>query len=120
MEPGRKSFPYHLHHANEELLLVLEGEVVVRTPEGEQTMGRCDATLFLRGPDGAHQVINRSDAPARFIMFSSMVQPEIAEYPDTGNIGLFAEREPRPDGEVVLQKYVDGSAERDYFYEPQA
>ena len=30
LPPGEKSFPYHLHHANEELLLVVEGDVVVR------------------------------------------------------------------------------------------
>ena len=107
LPPGEKSFPYHLHHANEELLLVLEGTVIVRTPAGEAQAGPGDATLFRRGADGAHQVINRSDAPARFIMFSTLVDPEIAEYPDSGNIGVFAGDE--------LHRYLDGSTERDYY-----
>ena len=112
---GEKSFPYHLHHANEELLLVLEGEVEVRTPAGVETMGRGDATLFRRGPQGAHQVIGLSNEPARFIMFSTMIEPEIAEYPDSGNLGVFAGRAPGADGDATLWRFVDGSAERDYF-----
>lgn len=117
LPPGNKSFPYHLHHANEELLLILEGEVVVRTPAGEQQLGRGDTLAFVRGPAGAHQVINRSGAPARFIMFSTMVEPEISEYPDSENIGVFAGRPPGGAGEAVLSKFVDGRAERDYFAE---
>ncbi len=111
MPPGQKSFPYHLHHANEELLLVVEGEVILRTPAGERAMAKGDVELFVRGRTGAHQVINRSDADARFIMFSSMVAPEIAEYPDSGNVGVFA---PGSDDDG-LRKFLDGAAERDYY-----
>ena len=117
LHPGGKSYPYHLHHANEELLLVLEGDVIVRTPAGEEPAGVGDAMVFGRGPGGAHQVINRSDQPARFIMFSTMVEPEIAEYPDNGNLGVFAGRAPGADGPVHLERFVDGSAERDYYAE---
>mgnify|MGYP001827538302 FL=1 len=109
LPPGEKSFPYHLHHANEELLLVLEGTVIVRTPGGEEPAVQGDAILFRRGAEGAHQVLNRSDEPARFIMFSTLVDPEIAEYPDNGNIGVFSMA---GDG---LYRYLDGSAERDYY-----
>ena len=113
---GQKSFPYHAHHANEELLLVLEGEVELRTPGGTEAMGRGDAILFQRGPEGAHQVTGVSDDPARFIMFSTMVEPEVAEYPDSGNIGVFAGRAPGGEGETRLWRFLDGSAERDYFH----
>jgi uncharacterized cupin superfamily protein len=113
--PGQMSFPYHIHHANEEMLIVLEGLVSVRTPEGERQAGRGDALIFPRGPDGAHQVLNRSDQPARFIMISTMVEPEISEYPDSGNIGLFAGRAPGASGEGGLQRFVAGDHEVDYF-----
>lgn len=117
LHPGEKSYPYHLHHANEELLLVLEGDVIVRTPVGEESAGTGATILFRRGPDGAHQVINRSDQPARFIMFSTMVEPEITEYPDNGNLGVFAGRAPGADGPAYLERFVDGSVERDYYAE---
>ncbi|MFQ5523514.1 MAG: cupin domain-containing protein [Acidimicrobiia bacterium] len=115
LEPDQKSFPYHFHHANEELLLVLEGTVMVRTPDGEVEAGPGNAILFERGPSGAHQVINRSEVPARYIMFSTLVEPEIAEYPDSGNIGVFAGFAQRAERQKPLRKILDGSAEADYF-----
>ena len=113
--PGQKSFPYHFHHANEEMLIVLEGEVSVRTPQGEQVAVAGDAMVFNKGSDGAHQVINRSDGQARIVMMSTMVEPEIAEYPDSGNVGVFAGRQPGAGGPATLSKFIDGSAEVDYF-----
>ena len=116
LPPGQKSFPYHFHHANEELLLVLTGEVVLRTPDGEQTMGPGDAELFRVGKGGAHQLINMTDEPARYIMFSTMIEPEIAVYPDSGNVGVFAGRAPGAAGQATLWRFLDGDAERDYFH----
>ena len=89
--------------------------MTVRTPAGEQTETAGDAALFQTGAAGAHQVINRSGEPARFIMFSTMTEPEIAEYPDSGNIGVFAGRAPGAPGDVHLERFLDGIAERDYF-----
>jgi hypothetical protein len=60
-------------------------------------------------------VINRSDEHARIVMMSSMVEPEIAEYPDSGNIGVFAGRVPGASGGASLSKFINGSAEVDYF-----
>lgn len=115
IEPGEKSFPYHFHHANEEMLVVLEGEVTVRTPEGETKARRGDCLSFKRGSAGAHQVINTSADPVRILMLSTMIEPEIAEYPDSGNIGVFAGRAPGAAGRAPLHKFIDGSAEVDYF-----
>lgn len=113
--PGQKSFPYHFHHANEEMLIVLEGDVVVRTPAGEQEAGPGDAQIFRTGPSGAHQVMNRSEKDARIVMMSTMIEPEIAEYPDSGNVGVFARNAPGSSGSNSLAKFIDGSAEVDYF-----
>ncbi len=114
LDPGQKSFPYHFHHANEEMLIVLEGVVTVRTPEGESDAGRGDAISFPAGPEGAHQVINRAEEPARFLMVSTMIEPEIAEYPDSGKIGVFAGRAPGAD-RPGIQKFLDGAAVVPYF-----
>ena len=48
LEAGQAVCPYHYEYA-EEWLLVLEGEVVVRTPDGEDT--RSAATPFASPPD---------------------------------------------------------------------
>jgi uncharacterized cupin superfamily protein len=113
--PGQKSFPYHFHHSNEEMLIVLDGSITVRTSDGSQLAGRGDAMIFRKGPQGAHQMINTSDSEARILMISTMVEPEIAEYPDTGKIGVFAGRPPGAAGEASLWKFLDGSAEVGYF-----
>ena len=35
-------------------------------------------------------MINRSGAPLRYLVLSTMIAPEISHYPDTGKVGLFA------------------------------
>jgi uncharacterized cupin superfamily protein len=87
LDPGEKTWPYHLHHANEEWLIVLRGRPTLRTPEGERELVEGDAVCFPRGPNGAHQVSNRSDAVARVLILSTMVAPEMVEYPDSGKLG---------------------------------
>src|SRR3954447_19839362 len=81
VEPGGTVSPYHLHHANEELLVVLEGTPELRTPDRTRTLAAGDVVAFPAGPDGAHQVRNRSASPARVLLISTMRSPEVAEYP---------------------------------------
>jgi uncharacterized cupin superfamily protein len=87
IEPGNKLWPYHTHHANEEWVIVLRGEPTLRTPEGEQVLSAGDVVCFRRGKEGAHQIVNRTDAPARVVMLSSLIRPDIVEYLDTGKVG---------------------------------
>ena len=90
LEPGDRLWPYHTHHANEEWLIVLRGEPTLRTPDGEQRLREGDVACFPRGPAGAHQVRNATDAPVRLLMLSTMIAPEIVEYLDTGKVGARA------------------------------
>jgi uncharacterized cupin superfamily protein len=108
LPPGKKSFPYHWHHGTEELIVVLEGEPTLRTPDGEQRLKRGDAVSFPTGPGGAHLVRNDTDAPARFLMLSSVVDYEILHYPDSDKIAVQAEDlrlNVRPESGV---DYLDG------------
>lgn len=86
LDPGGQAAPYHLHHANEELLIVLEGTLELRTPQGRRDVARGAVVAFVRGPDGAHRVRNTGSVPARYLVVSTMRQPEVAEYPDTGAV----------------------------------
>ena len=95
LPPGEKSFPYHLHYANEEILVVLDGTPTLRTGEEERVLTRGDAVVFRRGPEGAHQVRNDSGEVARYLMISTLVAPDVAEYPDSGKVGAMA----RPPGQ---------------------
>jgi uncharacterized cupin superfamily protein len=114
LPPGERTFPLHFHHGNEEMLIVLDGVVTVRTPEGEQDLGRGEAMVFLRGPGGAHQCLNRGERECRLLVLSTMHAPDITHFPDTGKFGLFAGAAPGGSAEADLKAFVSGSTV-DYF-----
>ena len=86
--PGERQCPYHFEF-EEEWLLVVEGTLVLRAPDGERTVERGDVVCFPAGPAGAHQLINRSASPARTLMFSSSRAPAVSVYPDSDKIGVW-------------------------------
>jgi uncharacterized cupin superfamily protein len=84
LAPGKRGCPYHLHHAQEEMFVILEGNGTLRVA-GEMLPIRAGDTIFIpAGPDYPHQIINSSDAPLKFLSISTMEVPEICEYPDSG------------------------------------
>lgn len=89
LPPGERTWPYHFERGNEEWLIALAGRPTLRTPDGERELARGEIVCFPRGPAGAHQVINRSDGPARVLILSTKLSPEVVEYPDSGKIGVW-------------------------------
>ena len=87
VDPG-DWLPYHYEYV-EEWLLVVEGAVVVRVPDGEEELDRGALMRFAAGPDGAHQISNRGTAKARVLLFSKAAVPGISVYPDTDTIGVW-------------------------------
>ncbi len=88
LAPGQGSSPYHYEY-EEEWLLVVDGTVVVRMPDGERTLERGDLVRFPAGPAGGHKVMNRSDSPARTLLFSNARTPAVTVYPDSDTIGVW-------------------------------
>jgi uncharacterized cupin superfamily protein len=88
LSPGQSACPYHYEY-EEEWLLVVDGSITLRTPDGERVLGRGDLVCFPAGPAGAHKVMNRSAAPARTLMFSSSRLPVVSVYPDSNKIGVW-------------------------------
>ena len=70
---------------------MLAGELELRTPEGTRTVSRGAVVGFPSGPAGAHRLRNTSDAPARYVLVSTMRFPEVAEQLDTGTILAMSE-----------------------------
>jgi uncharacterized cupin superfamily protein len=89
LAPEQSSSPYHYEY-EEEWLLVVDGTLVVRTPDGELELERGDIVCFPAGPSGAHKVMNRSETPARMMMFSSARVPAVSVYPDSDKIGVWS------------------------------
>jgi uncharacterized cupin superfamily protein len=88
--PGRTSGLYHFHHGAEELVVVLRGRPTLREPAGERELDEGSVVLFPRGPEGAHQLLNRTDEPVRYVMVSTRPSPEAVEYPDSRQISVMA------------------------------
>lgn len=84
VEPGGAVAPYHLHHGNEELAIVLSGEPLLRTPEGSRRLQAGAVVAFLPGPGGAHRLSNPGPETVRILLVSTMNFPEIAEHVTTG------------------------------------
>jgi len=91
LDPGGAVSPIHIHHGNEELLLVLSGRVQLRAPDGTQELDPGAVVAFPRGPAGAHQIANKSEEPARLLVFSTMNVPEVTELLTTGTMFVSAE-----------------------------
>jgi uncharacterized cupin superfamily protein len=102
--PGEAAFPYHWHNAEEEMLIVLEGTLALRTPDGWRELSKGDLVVFPVGPEGAHQLVNRGDAAATFVAFSSNAEVEKVVYPDSGKTLIAARRNtPEEDREIYVQ-----------------
>jgi uncharacterized cupin superfamily protein len=84
LPPGAASFPLHIHHANEELIVVIAGRPTLRTLDSERVLGPGEVVACRAGPEGAHRLDNLADEPARVLVVSTMLAPEINEFPDTG------------------------------------
>ena len=89
LPPGQAVCPYHYEHAEEEWALVIEGRPSVRTPEGTEQLEPLDLVFFPIGPEGAHQIRNDGDAPARVLMWTTVVHPAVTVYPDSDKIGVY-------------------------------
>jgi uncharacterized cupin superfamily protein len=90
--PDRSSSPYHYEY-DEEWRLVLDGTLVLRTSDGEQTLEHGDLICFPAGPDRAHKLMNRSKATARVMMFSNSRTPAVSVYPDSDKIGIWPDED---------------------------
>jgi uncharacterized cupin superfamily protein len=88
LPPGQSLCPYHYEYV-EEWLVVLEGSVVVRVPDGEEELEPGDLICFPAGAAGAHKVTSRNDGTAHVLMFSSRRMPAVSVYPDSDKIGVW-------------------------------
>jgi uncharacterized cupin superfamily protein len=84
LSPGAASFPLHVHHANEELLVVVSGRPTLRTLAGERELSTGEVVAFPTGRRGAHRLDNHTDEAVRVLIVSTMLAPELNEYPDSG------------------------------------
>ena len=92
--PGKQSCPYHFHHTQEEMFIILSGEGTLRVA-GEQLPVKAGDVIFIPcGPDYPHHLINTSQADLSYLSISTQERPEVCEYPDSNKIGVFSNKGP--------------------------
>ena len=84
--PGMRGCPYHLHHAQEEAFVILEGHGTLRVAGEMLALKAGDVAFLPAGPDFPHQIINTSAAPLKYLSISTTTRPEIVEYPDSNKV----------------------------------
>ena len=82
LQPGARSSLRHWHKAEDEFVMVLEGELVLLQDEGEYHLRPGDCAAWKAGDPNGHCFVNRTDAPARFLVVGSKAAHEIATYSD--------------------------------------
>ena len=82
--PGKRSCPYHLHHGQEEMFIVLEGHGSLRVAGQMLALVPGDIAFIPPGPEYPHQIVNTSDAPLTYLSIGTRESPEVVEYPDSG------------------------------------
>jgi uncharacterized cupin superfamily protein len=82
LDPGVWSSQRHWHEKEDEFVYVLDGELVLITDAGEEIMHAGDCAGFKAGVRDGHHLVNRSNAPARFLVVGSRDEADWGEYPD--------------------------------------
>ena len=88
--PGKRAFPFHNHHVNDELFVILEGRGELRLGAATHAVVAGDVIgCPPGGPDSAHQLVNSGDAELRYLAISTQRWPEVCDYPDSGKFAVY-------------------------------
>jgi uncharacterized cupin superfamily protein len=97
LPPGHAKCPFHNHHAEEEMFLVLEGEGELRFGDQRYPIRKHDVIACpTGGPEVAHQIINTGTTPMRYLALSNVADLETCEYPDSGKVLTVSRRGSEP------------------------
>lgn len=112
LPPGKAQCPFHNHHGEEEMFLVLEGEGELRFGLERYKIRKHDVIACpTGGPEVAHQIVNTGAVTMRYLAVSNVVDIEICEYPDSNKIMIGSGRR----GESGLYKMFRAEATVQYY-----
>jgi uncharacterized cupin superfamily protein len=84
---GKTAWPYHRHHGNDELFLVLEGTGELRIGNRRLAIRAGDCIGAPAGGE-AHQILNSSSAELHYLAIANRGRADVIEYPDSGRIAV--------------------------------
>ena len=112
LPPGKAQCPFHCHHGEEEMFMILEGTGELRFGDQRYPIRPHDVIACPPGgPDVAHQIINTGSTTMRYLALSTLVEVEACEYPDSQKVLVVA----GPRGDRRLRKMVRAENTVDYY-----
>lgn len=113
---GERAWPYHYHLRNEEALYVLSGTGTLRLPEGRRDLAPGTYVALPAGEESAHRVVNDADDTLRYLVVSTMDEPDVVGYPDADALGVYAGTPPGGDkDERVLSGFFHEDDRLDFW-----
>ena len=91
--PGAQSSYRHAHSTQDEFVYVLEGEVVLETNAGSQTLAAGMCAGFPAGTGDAHRFVNRTASDVLLLVIGDRTQGDVVNYPEIDLVGRYG-----PDG----------------------
>lgn len=83
--PGKSGCPFHNHHVEEELYVIIDGEGEYRVGDQRLAVAKGDVlSAPAGGRETAHQLINTGPSVLVYLVISTKAETEIVEYPDSG------------------------------------
>lgn len=109
LQPGKRAWPYHSHHVNEEFFFVLDGQGTLRHAGVEHPIRRGDFICSPPDPEQPHQIINTSQQELSYIALSTLEHTDVFLYPDSGKYGVRhgSSRNPREPGSFLVFARTD-------------
>lgn len=112
LPPGKVQCPFHSHHGEEEMFLILEGEGELRFGDERFPLRKHDVIACpTGGPEVAHQIINTGTTAMRYLALSNLSDIDVCEYPDSAKVLVVAGKP----GEPGLRKMFRAESTVDYY-----
>ncbi len=115
LDPGDRSWPYHYHTANEEAVYVLSGTGLLRGDETEHDLTAGTFVALPADESGGHQLVNDGDEVLRYLMVSTMHEPDVTIYPEMEKFGVYVGSPPGGREERTFEGYYPLDADVDYW-----
>lgn len=84
LAPGSWSTQRHWHKTNDEVVVMVSGELVLVTDQGEEILRAGDCVAFKAGDPNPHHLQNRSDQSAIYFDIGGRDMDDVSTFPDMG------------------------------------
>ena len=90
--PKKCAFPNHYHESVTEVFYIISGQGMIKTADGETSVGVGDIAVFPPGKQGSHKIFNVSKIESLcYLDIDTTSMPDVCHYPDSKKVGIFSD-----------------------------